>query len=224
MNIIEKGGNYGWDVMEGLHCYEPNTGCSETGLTSPVWEYSHNLGISITGGFVYRGDLAPSLAGRYVFADYGTGRIWALAWDGADAEVEEIMNTNLAISSFGVDEQQELYALAFNGRIYRFAEDTPPPPSTAPNAPENLQATTGNAQVTLRWDAPDDDGGADITGYAYRQKESGGNFIAYTGIISISCQRAVFGGPPYNLQFQIGIVNSITVIISTVFILCTRRK
>ena len=60
----------------------------ETGLTSPVWEYSHDLGISITGGFVYRGDLAPSLTGRYVFADYGTGRIWALAWDGSDAAVE----------------------------------------------------------------------------------------------------------------------------------------
>ncbi len=134
VNIIEKGRNYGWDVMEGLHCYEPNTGCNETGLTSPVWEYSHDLGISITGGFVYRGTLAPSLAGRYVFADYGTGRIWALAWDGSDATVEEIMDTSLAISSFGVDEQQELYALAFNGRIYRFTEA--PPPSTSAESEE----------------------------------------------------------------------------------------
>ncbi len=124
VHIIEAGENYGWDVMEGLHCYEPDTGCDREGLILPVWEYSHDLGISITGGFVYRGDLAPSLAGRYVFADYGTGRIWALAWDGADAEVEEIMNTNLAISSFGVDGQQELYALAFNGRIYRFTEQS----------------------------------------------------------------------------------------------------
>ena len=127
VHIIEAGGNYGWDVMEGLHCYEPNTGCDQEGLILPVWEYSHDLGISITGGFVYHGDLASSLAGRYVFADYGTGRIWALAWDGAEAQVEEIMNTNLAISSFGVDEQQELYALAFNGRIYRFTEQSPDP-------------------------------------------------------------------------------------------------
>ncbi|MXW63350.1 MAG: T9SS type A sorting domain-containing protein [Bacteroidetes bacterium SB0668_bin_1] len=122
VNIIEKGANYGWDIMEGLHCYEPATGCDRTGLTLPVWEYSHDLGISITGGFVYRGTLVSSLEGRYVFADYGTGRIWALAWDGATAQVEEIMDTSLAISSFGVDEQQELYALAFDGRIYRFAE------------------------------------------------------------------------------------------------------
>ncbi len=124
VHIIEAGKNYGWDVMEGLHCYEPDTGCDREGLILPVWEYSHDLGISITGGFVYRGDLAPSLEGRYVFADYGTGRIWALAWDGAEAQVEEIMNTDLAISSFGVDGQQELYALAFNGRIYRFTEQS----------------------------------------------------------------------------------------------------
>ena len=125
VNIIEKGENYGWDVMEGLHCYEPRTGCNQAGLTLPVWEYSHDLGISITGGYVYRGPSAPSLSGRYLFADYGTGRIWALAWDGARAQVEEIMDTNLSISSFGVDAKQELYALAFDGKIYRFAEDVP---------------------------------------------------------------------------------------------------
>ena len=122
INLIEPGENYGWDVMEGLHCYEPDTNCNEEGLTPPIWEYSHDLGISITGGFAYRGALAPSLAARYVFADYGTGRIWALAWDGVKAQAEEIMNTRLAISSFGIDAKQELYALAFNGRIYRFTE------------------------------------------------------------------------------------------------------
>ncbi len=127
VNIIEKGANYGWDVMEGLHCYEPTMGCNQTGLTLPVWEYSHDLGISITGGYAYRGSSASSLAGRYVFADYGTGRIWALTYDGAQAQVQEIMNTGLSISSFGVDAQQELYALAFNGRIYRFTEASLPP-------------------------------------------------------------------------------------------------
>ena len=62
VHIIEAGENYGWDVMEGLHCYEPDTGCDREGLILPVWEYSHDLGISITGGFVYRGDVG-SLAG-----------------------------------------------------------------------------------------------------------------------------------------------------------------
>ncbi len=59
---------------------------------------------------------------------------------------------------------------------------SPPPPSTTAQAPENLQAATGNSQVTLSWDAPNDDGGADVTGYAYRYKESGGDFIDYTDI------------------------------------------
>ena len=136
VNIIESGGNYGWDIMEGMHCYEPSTGCNQEGLTLPVWEYSHDLGISITGGYVYRGASAPALAGRYVFADFGTGRIWALAWDGSQARVEEIMNTNLAIASFGVDARQELYALAFDGRIYRFTEESPDPPAPDPPAPD----------------------------------------------------------------------------------------
>jgi glucose/arabinose dehydrogenase len=120
VDIIESGRNYGWDVMEGFHCFEPETGCDESGLTLPVWEYSHDLGSSITGGFVYRGQAVPSLAGRYVFADYVSGRIWAAAFDGEDVEVEQLIDTSLAISSFGVDLEQELYALAFDGNIYRF--------------------------------------------------------------------------------------------------------
>ncbi len=121
VDLIESGVNYGWNVMEGFHCFEPETGCDESGLELPVWEYPHDLGQSITGGFVYRGEDAPSLAGRYVVADYVSGRIWALTDDGGEADAEEIMNTNLAIPSFGVDQDDELYVLAFDGKIYRFA-------------------------------------------------------------------------------------------------------
>ena len=123
VSLIEKGGNYGWDPMEGFHCYEPAVGCDRENLELPVWEYSHDLGNSITGGFVYHGRLAPILEGRYVFADYGTGRVWALSYDGTDADVEELMRTGLAIASFGVDASQELYVLAFDGRIYRFTQE-----------------------------------------------------------------------------------------------------
>ena len=71
IDIIKKGGNYGWRIMEGLHCFNPSTGCDENGLEKPVWEYSHNStgGYSITGGFVYRGQNAPSLTDKYIYAD-----------------------------------------------------------------------------------------------------------------------------------------------------------
>ena len=173
VNIIEKGRNYGWDVMEGLHCYEPNTGCNGTGLTSPVWEYSHNFGISITGGFVYRGTLAPPLEGRYVFADYGTGRIWALAWDGSTAQVEEIMDTSLAISSFGVDEQQELYALAFNGSIYRFTGNESG--SIRFYSPNNLDAShsvvDGKDVMNVTWTRPGPEHIESIEYFEFRVRE-----------------------------------------------------
>ena len=75
-------------------------------------------------------------------------------------------------------------ASAATGNVIENDDETiiPPPVSTIADAPENLRATAGNAEVTLRWEAPNDDGGADITGYAYRYKESGGVFIAYTDI------------------------------------------
>lgn len=124
VNLIENGGNYGWNVMEGFHCFEPSEGCDQSGLVLPVWEYPHDLGRSVTGGFVYRGEDAPSLVGRYLVADYVSGRIWAISHDGEEADVEELMDTSLAISSFGVDQNQELYVLAFDGNVYRFAAGT----------------------------------------------------------------------------------------------------
>lgn len=106
--------------MEGFHCFQPPEGCDRSGLVLPIWEYSHDQGRSITGGFVYRGRDVPSLVGRYVVADYVSGRIWAISYDGGEADAEEMLDTRLAISSFGVDQDEELYVLAFDGRIYRF--------------------------------------------------------------------------------------------------------
>ena len=120
IDIIEKGENYGWNVMEGLHCYEPSSGCDREGLVEPIAEYDHSQGRSVTGGYVYRGsDVAP-LVGKYVYGDFVSGRIWTLDYDGSTAEVEELFDTNLGISSFGVDRGGELYVLAFDGKIYRF--------------------------------------------------------------------------------------------------------
>ncbi len=120
INVVEKGKNYGWDVMEGAHCFEPAVGCDASGLTLPVWEYGHDVGSSITGGYVYRGPGVPGLSGRYLYGDFVSGRIWALDYDGTQASSTLIAETGLGIASFGVDAQGEVYVCAFDGRIYRF--------------------------------------------------------------------------------------------------------
>jgi len=124
IDIIEAGNNYGWNIMEGTHCYQPSSGCDQSGLTLPVWEYDRDLGVSVTGGYVYRGSALSSLTGLYIYADFGTGRIWAL--DNSDPESpqnEELINTDLSISSFGVDADNELYICSFDGSIYQLKEE-----------------------------------------------------------------------------------------------------
>ncbi len=121
IDIIESGKNYGWNVMEGKHCYKPSTGCSTTGLELPIWEYGHDTGHSITGGFVYRGSKIPQLIGAYIFGDYEYGQIWALQYDGTSNPVNNLLfETDYEISSFGIDENNELYICDYNGRIYTF--------------------------------------------------------------------------------------------------------
>lgn len=120
VDIIEKGNNYGWKTMEGFHCYNASS-CNQNGLTLPIHEYSHSVGISITGGYVYRGNSIPDLVGKYIYADYVFGQIWALEYDGVNPAVNSLVrDTGLNIASFGVDRDQELYICAFDGKIYRF--------------------------------------------------------------------------------------------------------
>ncbi|MGB5737910.1 MAG: PQQ-dependent sugar dehydrogenase, partial [Woeseia sp.] len=100
VDIIELGGNYGWRCREGAHDYN-QSGCG-SGFVEPVSEYGHNSsgGTSITGGFVYRGSAIPELVGRYVFGDYGSGRIWALQDDGQGGYTnEELLDTSYGIVS-----------------------------------------------------------------------------------------------------------------------------
>ena len=122
VDIIEKGGNYGWNIMEGSHCFPLLvSNCNRNGLKLPIAEYSHDDGCSITGGFVYRGSKLRFLYGAYVYGDYCSGKVWALRYDGARiTEHIEIASTTLSISSFGEDEKGESYILSFDGRIYRF--------------------------------------------------------------------------------------------------------
>ncbi len=118
IDIIVKGGNYGWAIMEASQCVE--TDCDATGLTLPVWEYGRSEGISVTGGFVYRGSIFPEFIGKYIYGDFGSGKIWAL--DNADQNNPvntELVDSDLNISSFGVDAGNELYICSFDGNIYK---------------------------------------------------------------------------------------------------------
>jgi glucose/arabinose dehydrogenase len=120
IDIVEKGKNYGWNIMEGSLCYSPSEDCNQTGLELPVWEYGHDLGISVTGGFVYHGSLMPNLRGMYICGDYGSGRIWAIDYKSGNYTADrELVDSNLNISSFGLDQQNELYICDYNGKIYK---------------------------------------------------------------------------------------------------------
>ena len=121
IDIIEKGGNYGWDSMEGRHCFEPSIGCNQTDLKNPVWEYGRELGISITGGYVYRGPTLSDLTGKYIYADFGSGRIWSLnvPVSGGGTVNTHLLQAEFNISSFGVDQNNELYLCGFDDKIYK---------------------------------------------------------------------------------------------------------
>lgn len=122
IDLIENGRNYGWRITEGLHCYNPPTGCNMTGLTPPIKEYAHAGGrCSITGGFVYRGSRRPELVGRYIYADYCTGEIWKLMYQGGTVTEDSLLlSAGTSVLSFGTDQRGELYVLGNNGNIYRF--------------------------------------------------------------------------------------------------------
>ncbi len=112
--------NFGWNFMEGLHCYEPSSGCDMDGLTLPVLEYGHDDGCSIAGGYVYRGSAIPELQGTYFYGDLcGT---WIRTFRHAGGEATEQGDTGLdvgGIIAFGEDAAGELYILTTSGAIYR---------------------------------------------------------------------------------------------------------
>jgi len=125
IDLVVAGGNYGWRIMEGTHCYNPEEGCSPDGLTFPIAEYGHEQGrCSITGGYVYRGRSAPALRGLYVFGDYCSGELFALSASPNrkySTAPRVLLQTGLRISSFGEDEAGEVYLVDHKGGIYRLA-------------------------------------------------------------------------------------------------------
>jgi glucose/arabinose dehydrogenase len=124
IHLIENGKNYGWNIIEGSHCYPPGSTCDMSGLELPLFEYEWGEdGRSITGGYVYRGSEFPSLYGHYIYGDYMFGTIWALEYDGENEAVNRLLiRTDFNISSFGTDENGEIYFFdyASEGKAYTF--------------------------------------------------------------------------------------------------------
>jgi glucose/arabinose dehydrogenase len=122
--------NYGWNVMEGDHCFRGSR-CDRRGLAIPPYEYGHGEGCSITGGVVYRGRRIPWAAGFYFFADYCSGWIWSFRY--AKGEATEVQQWTLPATpsptSFGTDAAGEIYVVSHGGRVWRIA----PAPASAPD-------------------------------------------------------------------------------------------
>ncbi len=128
------GEDYGWKVMEGNNCFDfdpidtdcpsGTPSCFDASYTGPVFEYAHNVtngGESITGGFVYRGCAFPELEGYYIFADFSSDNVWAIDGNGNNYIFN---NLGSSISTFGEDEDGEMYAASYGGTIYRVTETT----------------------------------------------------------------------------------------------------
>lgn len=117
---VAAGDNLGWNRWEGSDCYRPGS-CRTEGVVMPVAEYSHSLGCSVTGGYVYRGRALPALQGRYLYGDFCSGRIWALDSGKPETGPHILLMSGKRIASFAEDSEGELYVLDYqSGGIFRF--------------------------------------------------------------------------------------------------------
>ncbi len=121
IDLIQRGANYGWNVLEGNHCFRPRDGCQREGMTPPVWEYSlDGEPCSVIGGYVYRGSAIPWLNGAYVYGDFCSGKLFGLRYaKGKVVEHVQLADTGRRIMSFAQDNDGELYLLSQKSGIYR---------------------------------------------------------------------------------------------------------
>ena len=123
IDVVIKGGDYGWNYMEGSNCYSPSNNCQANNPLLPIWEYGRSDGRSVTGGYVYRGSRLPALYGKYIYADYDFGNIWSLNRDGNSSVSNSfLLEAAFKIPAFGVDADNELYILGFDGKIHQFKQ------------------------------------------------------------------------------------------------------
>jgi len=144
------GENYGWRVMEGTLCYDPATGCDQSGKVLPIIDYDHSLGCAVTGGYIYRGSLFPDMQGQYFYSDICSGIIFSIyhdpmtGWTGT-----QVVDTPYAISTFGEDEQGGLYFTDhYAGRIFQMCYG----PTAAPACiPPTITGNAGVAGATMHY-------------------------------------------------------------------------
>ncbi len=123
INLIERGGNYGWNLREGRHPFGPGGVSPQERLIEPIFDYHHEVGKSITGGCVYRGKQVPQLQGAYLYADYVAGQIWALQYDFDAKRVSSnrlLRKTGTPVITFGEDDHGEVYFSDRQGEIFTF--------------------------------------------------------------------------------------------------------
>ena len=117
IDIVVRGGNYGWNVTEGDRCFRPSTNCPTEGLSFPVATYTHSFGCSVSGGIVYRGTRVPEISGAYIYGDFCSGRVWAISaddWQSGPVLIAEAPG----MTSFGTDAAGRVYLLPDGGPIY----------------------------------------------------------------------------------------------------------
>jgi glucose/arabinose dehydrogenase len=120
VDIVQKGGNYGWNTMEATHCFNPSTNCNMIGLMLPIAEIPHPEGEAVLGGFIYHGSAFATLQGQYIFGDLN-GNIWSLQEGPQNTFARSVLlNTGLSLSSFDQDQSGELYVVDIgNGRVLK---------------------------------------------------------------------------------------------------------
>jgi len=133
IDLVARGDDLGWNAREATHCFEPKEGCRTEGFVEPIFEYGRETGSCVTGGYVYTGSSIAELRGRYVFADFVSGVVFALPLPNPDIpekglrEGKKLGVWPMLVSSFGRDEQGELYAVDYGqGGVYRLVAGSSP--------------------------------------------------------------------------------------------------
>lgn len=121
VSVVEKGQNLGWNIMEGDQCFKPKKDCDRAGLILPKLTYGRDDGLSITGGYVYKGTLIPELFNHYVFADFILGGVWASEFPALKTSTQLFKAKGINLSTFAIDASGEIYSADFaSGDIYQF--------------------------------------------------------------------------------------------------------